>query len=688
MPHSETARRKGQKVERPTDSDLASWIGQELTRADGFESDEWSGNMQTAMDYYTLRARGDEEEGKSAVISSDVADMVEAVLSQMMPSFTGDSVVTFAALSEEDEPQAELESDVVNQIIMEDNRGFYVFLQAIKDALLLKNGVIKIDVTEEVMRKTELFEAITELELLQILQPRPETETEVVSASENEDDTITARIRITTTKQQLRVVAVPPENFFIEQAFDSVFLGECNFCGERHQNTRSELLEMGFPASVVNDINTMVPTDSQSTMRNLREAQPDQVANQRAQENIEWYECYYRVDMNGDGITELIRAAVAGPDSTVMIQWEFVDFIPYASGSPFINPHRFLGYSIYDKEAAVQDIKTAALRQWLDNAGNNNVNRATVLEGQVNMSDAKNNRASGLVRVKSPGAYQPIPINDIGPSMQGLLAYMDRMRAERGGASLELQSGEAQLGAAIGSQGLDRAYSTKEQLAGLMTRTLAETLIRSTYLITHMTIRSQMTAEINTKRQGQWVATDPTTWPERNRLNIKIGLSPADRQRKSANLEKVIQSQLGMLQQGADGVMVDLSRIHNAIIDWSRSADVDAPEQYWIDPDSPQAQQAVQGKQQAQQQQQQEAQQQQQQFIQMNAQLEQAKLASDDWQQLIKTQYDYFNAVLDSQVEEAKLLGASVVEQLDRMQGAGIGQVNDLGDQANRKAAQ
>ena len=680
---SDTSRRKGQDEGKPTDNELATWIGQALMQSDGFNDDTWSKNMQTAMDYYTLRPRGDEEEGKSQAQSSDVADMVEAILSQMIPSFAGDSVVTFEANGAEDEDQAQLESDVISQIIMEDNRGFYVFLQSLKDALLLKNGIIKIHVEERTDKRTETFQDMTPIEFMQAAEPAGNTTADVLDAEETDQGTVNARISFTTVHQDLMVTSIPPENFFIEQAYDSVFLDRTNFCGERHQNTRSELIKKGFPKDVVNQLNTMTPQDTSSTMRNLQEEQPAETAMQRAQENIEWYECYYRVDMSGDGETELIKAAVAGPDSTTMIQWEHVDFVPYASGSPFVNPHRFLGYSIYDKEASVQDIKTAALRQWLDNAGNNNINRATVLEGQVNMADATNNRTSGNIRVKSPGAYQPIPINDIGPSMQGLLGYMDRMRAERGGASLELQSGEAQLGASIGSQGLDRAYSTKEQLAGLMTRTLAETLIRSTYLITHMTVRSQMTGEIQTKRAGQWVATDPTTWPERNRVNIKIGLSPQERQRKSTNLEKIMQAQMGLMQQGADGILVDLSRIHNAMIDWARSADVDAPEQYWIDPDSPQAQQAAQQKSQAAQQQQQAAQQQQQQMVQAGMQLEGAKIQSDDWQTLLKTQYDYFNAVLDSQTEEVKILGQAVIGQLDAMQQAGMGQVADLGDQAD-----
>jgi hypothetical protein len=54
---------------------------------------------------------------------------------------------------------------------------------------------------------------------------------------------------------------------------------------------------------------------------------------------------------------------------------------------------------------------------------------------------------------------------------------------------------------------------------------------------------------------------------------------------------------------GQDGVLVGLPQLYNALIDFARASGLQAPEQYWVDPDSPQAQQAAQQKAQAAQQQ-------------------------------------------------------------------------------------
>jgi ABC-type arginine transport system ATPase subunit len=75
--------------------------------------------------------------------------------------------------------------------------------------------------------------------------------------------------------------------------------------------------------------------------------------------------------------------------------------------------------------------------------------------------------------------------------------------------------------------------------------------------------------------------------------------------RKLAATDAVINYSLQAMQAGANGIMVDWNTIYNAMKDRARYAGMDFPEQYWIDPSSPEAQQAMQQQQQAQQQQQQ-----------------------------------------------------------------------------------
>jgi hypothetical protein len=330
-------------------------------------------------------------------------------------------------------------------------------------------------------------------------------------------------------------------------------------------------------------------------------------------------------------------------------------------------PHRFLGVSLYDKLAQVYRAKTAAVRQWLDNANVNNNPRAGLVEGQVNMEDWTQSRPGGAVRIRNPQAITPIPTQDIGPSQQALIQFLDAQRSELGGASLDLQSAEAQLvGSQVGSMGLDRAYSVKEQLAAMMCRTFGETLVRTLYQLVHETLRESWNEPVPYQRQGQWTKIDPSQWPERKHVNLKLGLSVSERRRKLEALGFVIQQQMSLIQAGQDGVLTNKQGLHNAMMDWCRAAELDAPEQYWVDPQSQEAQQA-------QQQMAQSAQQQQQAQAQMADRalsVEERKVMQAFMELDREIQFKYFDATLKAEIEESKLESAAT-NDLQQQQSAG-----------------
>ena len=160
-----------------SDADKKHYLGQlverELSQADG-QGDEIEANRKAALDYYLGRPRGDEVANRSGTISMDVADMINAVLAMLVPMLSTDAVVEFEPLGENDEAQAKAESDVVNTIIVEDNRGWVEIQEAIKDGLLLRNAVMKVTVAEVDETRTFNVEDATEEQLRAIINDTPE----------------------------------------------------------------------------------------------------------------------------------------------------------------------------------------------------------------------------------------------------------------------------------------------------------------------------------------------------------------------------------------------------------------------------------------------------------------------------------------------------------------------------------
>lgn len=102
---------------------------------------------ERAMKYYNGDITDDmpSETDRSKAVSFDVSDTVEGLMPAMMEIFAGgDEVVKFSPVSEEDVPQAEQETAYVNHVFMQTNPGFIVTYSMIKDALIQKNGVVKV----------------------------------------------------------------------------------------------------------------------------------------------------------------------------------------------------------------------------------------------------------------------------------------------------------------------------------------------------------------------------------------------------------------------------------------------------------------------------------------------------------------------------------------------------------------
>lgn len=604
-----------------------------------------AGDLQRAMDYYYGRPRGDEVIGRSQVQSLDIADMTHAVMSQILPSFTQDAICQFEPDGEQDDAMARLESDAVNRVVMESSRGYVVLYTAIKSALQAKNAIIKVYLDDTGKRRRVVAEAV----------------------------------------DPLCFVVGPGQNTVLLEEFGG-------FCAERKEYRRAELVDMGFDAKQVARISQGVDLDADgqtASVRN-RQAQESPLADAGwANERVTIWECYAELgDDEKAQTTRLYRCLIGGQE---LLLKEPAEYVPYAAGTAFVEPFKFWGLSLYDRLKSVQDAKTAIMRQWIDNLANCN-NTRQAINDRVYLDDALDSRPGGQVRVRGEGPVQdsimPLGMQDAGPAALTFLQYMDQVRADRGGAALQMASAESQiLGGQIGSQGVDRIYSVQEAMAGMIARTMAETLLRSLFLLVHRVLRTEFAEQLNLRLADQWVTVDPSQWRERDRVNIKSGLSPGEKSRKVAAMGQVIGYQWQALQAGQDGVMVTLPNLYNAYLDWASAQDLDAGEKYFTDPQSQTAQQGIDSKVKQQEQQQQMAAQLQQVQIQLEQaklQIEQAKAQLDQQQAEQELKFKYWQESLHAEIEEAKLTASvtadlAAQQQAGRDAAAGAGAVNGTG---------
>lgn len=590
-----------------TDDDILAECRYQSSQASGseFASDELTESRKNALRYYLARSRGDEIEGRSDVISKDVADMIDAMLTQMMPVFATDDLVQFGAVSEQDEPQARTESQFCNNIIMERNSGFILFETLLKDALLSKNATAKVlvDINEKV--ESERYKGLTEMEASMILQPnKPNQEINVTKFDEGENG-IDVNMKRTTTKRKLIVEAVAPENFSVTSEWKSQYLEECTYCVERLWKTKSELIEMGYkPKDVIDLPTSTADTKIDSIERNQINDEQNFFNTSPSMQIVELEEHYIRIDQDGDGIAELHKVVTV---ENILLSNEEVECVPYANGVAFLMGHRFYGQSVYDKIKEVQDSKTFFLRQWQDNALAGNHKKIAVDSANVNMDDLTNGRPNAIVRTNgAPGnSIMEMPITDIGASCEAAMNYWDKIRTERSGSSLDLQSNQMKMPSNVGDQGVNTLIANLEKVSALATRNFTETLVHSIYKLTHKFMRLYFPEEMTAKMGGAWQSTNPSQWLEREGINVMVPPTPTEKVLQQIELEKAIMQATNEMDRGKDGITTDESNIYQMKLDHMRLAGIDNPQKYLIDPQSPPAlQRAAQNEQMAQQNQQ------------------------------------------------------------------------------------
>ena len=153
-------------MKKMTDSELKALIDQEAYASLGYVG-KLSEQRRRALEYYMVKATGDlappEIEGRSAIVSPDVAEAIEGAMPSLMRIFcSGDEVVRFDAKKPGDEPKAELATEYINWLLWTQNEGWKIVYWWIKDALLSKNGIVKVYCDESKEITEESYTGLTE----------------------------------------------------------------------------------------------------------------------------------------------------------------------------------------------------------------------------------------------------------------------------------------------------------------------------------------------------------------------------------------------------------------------------------------------------------------------------------------------------------------------------------------------
>jgi len=536
-------------AEEITEEELLTRIKGELTDALGY-SDTISEQREKAMEYYYALPFGNEVEGRSQFVDSTVQDTIEWIKPSLMRIFaSGDEMVKFSPHGPEDVEMAEQATDYVNYVFTKDNNGWEILYSWFTDALLSKNGIVKVWWDEYSEAQREEYRGLDEVAFEALVAPDGVEVVEHLEYPEGEQTLHDVVITRASYNGKIRIENVPPDEFLI--ARESKTIEDANFVCHRVEKTLSQLREM-YPDKDIDpeELGSGGYDEEAYSMERLARYEFDNSSkysgwgagsgnNDESQRTYWLHESFIRTDYDGDGLAELRKVCTVGD---FVLANEEVDEIPFISICPIKIPHKFFGLSVADLVMDLQLMKSTLLRNLMDNMYNQNFGRYAVLEGQANLDDLLTQRPGGVVRVKSPNAVMPLATPPLEPYSFQMLEYLDSVRESRAGVSRMSQGlDENALTSHTTATAVNAVMNASQSRVELIARNFAETGVKGLMARIYQLLLKNQDKERVVMLRNEWVPVRPDAWNDKFDCTVSVALGNGNKDQQLSHLTIMLQ---------------------------------------------------------------------------------------------------------------------------------------------------
>lgn len=545
----------------------------------------YNGNFTRENEKY-LKAYLGEKSGEfaanpdqSSVVSTDIADVVEADMPSLVRVFLGSGdILTFTPNTDNEieSKEAEEKTKYVNWVVRNQPDSFAIIHGWLKDAEIYKNSVVKYFVYEKKEVEQVEYSGVDQDELAAIAESLRGTEVDRVKVSVDVDEqeeiapnSFDIKFRVTRIEKKICIINIPPESFLITRNASS--LEDAELVGDRVRKTRGELLAEGFDRNIIDSLPTQDSDDERNTnlkaIRYREQGGEDQESSIKewASQYVEISDLYVKIDYDGDGIAERRHIMTSG--NKVLVN-EYFNHVPYASLSAILMPHNAIGRSRAEITYPTQLQKTAIRRGLNDNIHVVNYPR-NIVHGDVDMDDYTSVRPNGAVRLDDNSeilpnqAVFPLTIPYIGDKALQVLQYIDQTRAQTTGALLANQGLDADQISKETATRFNGVKDASDAKIELMARNYAETGFRKLYEgIAWLASRYQDT-QTEFRVLGKQMTINPSSWKYNHHIETNVGLGAGNNEKLVESLQGVYAIQQQLKAQGSN--LVDDKDIYNTL---------------------------------------------------------------------------------------------------------------------------
>lgn len=558
------------------DEELLELLNRKESSSSAYVWGQLGNSREIAMREYYRLPYGNEEDGWSSVVASDIQDTVQWILPSLLKTFTAtDRAVSFEPTQESDVEGADQATDACNYVFYKQNNGFLVLHTAFTDALTISNCAVmwRKETKEEV--SSVPFKGATAEMLAMLTQDGSEIQEASPAPLVGPDgnpmiDPMTGmpvmafngRMKKVEEKTIIKVEAFSPEDLLIDRDWTSPLLQDCPYVARMIRVTTSDLKQMGFDVTA-SELRGSAGSDY-SGDTNSRLSQINQngafingigIANDQSDDDamaegwlrMEWV----LADIDGDGIAERVSVLRL---SDKILKTEICSHVPVATFSPVLNAHRWDGMGIHDLVGDLQKLHTELLRQTLNNLYLTNNPRTKVLTDAnwsplANLDDLMDSRPGGILRQRDPNAIQEHVTPFAAAASMPMLEYVQGLRENRTGVSRTSQgmNPDSLNNTATGRQ-ID--LSASQQRIELIARIAAEVLMKPIFLGILKLLTEGGMEKLSIRLRDKFVELDPNEWRDSYDMTVNVGLGTGDQAMQAGALQMILQNQVQAMQMG------------------------------------------------------------------------------------------------------------------------------------------
>jgi hypothetical protein len=467
----------------------------------------------------------------------------------------------------------------------------------IKDALMFRLGGLSVDLEERDQRRTVQVQNITQdaidlmiseasrqevpPELLMDLKPdaeqapMPDTATDIDPATGEVmpampmTPTFSGSVTVISKVKKVIAESIAPEDIRVSPTARSQ--DDASFMGYIRRTTASELVKLGLSQEEVDELSSDRDTSVEGSLRDdsFTDESP---RNQDGDSERELFlvVAYAKIDVNGDGISEMMRVVYAhssGLASAIIEMEEWEDGIaPIALASPILIPHSIIGRSLFDQTQDLQLVSSVLTRGMLDNLYLSNrprpaVSDSVILDSMLDWVPGAPIRFKAGARPGDGHIVWQNPPNVIQPALQAL-EYIQSVKETRTGTTRQNQGLDADsINKTKG--GMQMLMSASAGRQKLMARVLAETAVARIYRLVYRAIKRGATGSTDYWAGKSFKQVDATKWPDDLDLTVNVGLGTGNTQQELEHLMLIAQAQekLILMQGGPTGPFVTAENI-------------------------------------------------------------------------------------------------------------------------------